>query len=159
MAKQEADTAGIKLVGQNRKARHDFEIIDTFEAGMVLQGTEVKALRDGRVQLKDSFAHISRGEIFVNRVHISPYEAGNFHNHEPERMRKLLMHRAEIRRLIGQTTQKGLTLVPLKIYFKRGRVKMQLGLARGKREFDKRQTIAQRSAQRAIDRAVKEANS
>jgi SsrA-binding protein len=159
MANPEKETEGIKLVGQNRKARHDFEIFDTFEAGMVLQGSEVKALRAGRINLKDSFAHIRRGEIFVSRVHISPYEASNFFNHEPERMRKLLMNRREIRRLIIETTQKGLTLVPLKVYFKRGRAKIQLGLARGKKQYDKRHTIAKRTADRAMDRAVKEANS
>lgn len=149
---------GIKLIGANRKARHDYEILDTVEAGIVLQGSEVKSLRLGKVNLKDSYAHIARGEVFLNNVHISPYEAANYFNHEPERVRKLLLHRKEILRLIGQTQQKGLTLVPLKLYFKRGRAKVQLGLAKGKKQFDKRHDIAKRAAQRAMDRAVKEAN-
>jgi len=147
---------GIRLVVQNRRARRDYEVLDSFEAGIVLQGTEVKSLRAGKVNLKDSYAEVERGEVFLFNVHISPYEQGNRFNHDPERPRKLLLHRAEIRRLIGRTQQQGLTLVPLKLYFKRGRAKVELALVRGKRQFDKRQDIAKRQAQRDVERALKD---
>jgi SsrA-binding protein len=147
---------GSRLIVQNRKARHDFEILDSFETGIVLQGTEVKSLREGKVNLKDSYAAAEKGEIFLYNVHISHYEAGNYFNHEPERPRKLLLHRSEIRRLIGRTDQQGLTLVPLKMYFKKGRAKVELGLVKGKRQYDKRRDIAQRQADREVERALKE---
>jgi SsrA-binding protein len=153
----ETNGQGIKIIVNNRKARYDYEIIDTFEAGMVLYGTEVKALREGKANLKDSFAYIDKNqEVFLNNLHISPYEQANLFNHNPERVRKLLLHRMEIRRLVGRTTQQGLTLVPLKLYFKRGKAKVELALVRGKKQFDKRHAIAERTAQRDIDRAVKE---
>ena len=147
---------GIKIIVQNRKARFDYEILDSYETGIVLQGTEVKSLRAGKVNLKDSFAAIEKGEVVLHSVHISPYEPANRFNHPPERPRKLLLHRGEIRRLIGRTEQKGLTLVPLKLYFKRGKAKVELALVRGKKQFDKRQTIAAREARRDIERALKE---
>lgn len=147
---------GIKIVAHNRKARHDYEILDSFEAGMVLQGTEVKAIREGKITLKDSYAVVQRGEVFLHKVHISHYEPASRFNHELERPRKLLMHRWEIRRLIGQSEQQGLTLVPLKVYFKRGRAKVELALVRGKKLYDKRRDIAKRDADRAIDRALRE---
>lgn len=156
MAEKAQQNDGIKLVVQNRKARRDYEVLDSFETGIVLQGTEVKSLREGKANLKDSYAAVEKGEVFLYNVHISPYEAGNQFNHEPERPRKLLVHRAEIRRLIVKTQQQGLTLVPLKVYFKRGKVKIELALVRGKRQFDKRHDIARRQAQRDVERALKE---
>lgn len=144
------------MVAQNRKARHDYEILDSYETGIVLVGTEVKALRAGKANMKDSFANVEQGELFLYNLHIGAYEPANRFNHEPERRRKLLMHRGEIRRLIGRSQQKGLTLVPLKIYFKRGRAKVQLALARGKRQYDKRRDIASRDAQRDVEREFKD---
>lgn len=155
-AKKQELPEGSRLIVQNRKARHDFEILDSFETGIVLQGTEVKSLREGKVNLKDSYAAAEKGEIFLYNVHISHYEAGNYFNHEPERPRKLLLHRSEIRRLIGRTDQQGLTLVPLKMYFKKGRAKVELGLVKGKRQYDKRRDIAKRQADREVERALKE---
>jgi len=155
-AKKQDLPEGSRLIVQNRKARHDFEILDSFETGIVLQGTEVKSLREGKVNLKDSYAAAEKGEIYLYNVHISHYEAGNNFNHEPERPRKLLLHRSEIRRLIGRTDQQGLTLVPLKMYFKKGRAKVELGLVKGKRQYDKRRDIAQRQADREVERALKE---
>ena len=154
----EADKGGAqeKIIVQNRKARHDFEVLDRVETGIVLRGTEVKSLRDGLITLKDSYATVHRGEIFIHNVHISHYKGGNNFNHETERARKLLLHRSEIRKLTGKTEQQGLTLVPLKIYFKRGKVKVDLGLVRGKKEFDKRHTLAKRQADRDVARALKE---
>ena len=157
MAREKAaQPDGIKLIARNRKARHDYEVIDTYEAGIVLQGTEVKSLRAGKANLKDSYAAVEKGEVFLHHLHISPYEAGSHFNHEPERPRKLLLHRAEIRRLLGRTQQQGLTLVPLKIYFKKGKAKVELALVRGKRQFDKREAIARRQAQRDVERALKD---
>ncbi len=147
---------GTKLVAQNRKARHDYEILDSYETGIVLVGTEVKALRAGKANMKDSFAAVDQGELFLYNLHIGAYEPANRFNHEPERRRKLLMHRGEIRRLLGRSQQRGLTLVPLKIYFKRGRAKVELALARGKRQYDKRRDIASRDAQRDLEREFKE---
>ena len=147
----------MKVVCTNRKARHDYEILETMEAGIVLTGTEVKSLRAGGAHLKDSFATMDNGEVFLMNAHISPYKEGNRFNHEPERTRKLLMHSAEIRRLTGKVMEKGLTLVPLKLYFNdAGKVKVELGLARGKRSVDKRRTIAERDAKREMERAMKE---
>ena len=147
---------GIKVVAENRKARHDYHIEETFEAGMVLTGTEVKSLRQGRANLRDAYAAIENGELFVYNMHISPYTHGNMFNHEPKRTRKLLMHKREIMRLLGQTQEKGYTLVPLKVYFRRGLAKMELALARGKKLYDKREAIARRDEKRRIDRILKE---
>ncbi|HOL18481.1 MAG TPA: SsrA-binding protein SmpB, partial [Bacillota bacterium] len=127
-----------KLISSNRKARHDYHIDETFEAGIVLTGTEVKSARASRVNLKDSYAKIEGNELFLYNMHISPYDQGNRFNHEPLRTRKLRMHKSQIRRLTGKVTEKGYTLVPLKLYLKRGLIKVELGLGRGKRAFDKR---------------------
>ena len=145
----------IKIIVSNRKARRDYEIINTYEAGLQLQGTEVKALRDGRANLKDSYARIEGSEAYLHKVHISEYAQGNQFNHETERKRKLLLHRFEIDRLRGQTNEKGLTLIPLKLYFKRGKAKVEIGVARGKRQYDKRRDIARRDAQREVQVALK----
>lgn len=146
-----------KIVATNRKATHDYFVVESFEAGIVLQGTEIKSLRSGRANLKDSYAKIEGGEVFLYGMHISPYEFGNRENHEPERTRKLLLSKAEIMRLIGKTREKGLTLVPLKIYInERGRAKVELALAKGKHTYDKREAIAERDAQRDVDRALRE---
>lgn len=144
-----------KVVTVNRKARHDYEILETCEAGLVLTGTEVKSLRTGRANLKDSFARIQNGEVWLYHMHISPYSHGNINNHEPTRPRKLLLHRSEIRRLTGKVEERGLTLVPLKVYFKDGYAKVELALARGKRLYDKRQDIARRDAERDVARALR----
>ncbi len=147
----------MKIICTNRKARRDYEIIETMEAGIVLVGTEVKSLRDGHAHLKDSFAAIDDGELYLHNAHINPYRMGNRFNHEPTRTRKLLMHEREIRRLIGKIQEKGLTLIPLRLYFNdSGRVKVELGLARGKRSYDKRREIAERDAKREMRRAEKE---
>ena len=149
-------TAGIKIVAENRKARHDYHIHESYETGMVLTGTEVKSLRAGKANLKDAYARIEKTELMLHNVHISPYDQGNRFNHEPLRTRKLLMHRSEIDKLIGKTQEKGYTLVPLKIYFTHGMAKLQLGLATGKKNYDKRQDAAERDAKREIDRAFRD---
>ncbi|HEX5521481.1 MAG TPA: SsrA-binding protein SmpB [Longimicrobiaceae bacterium] len=146
---------GRTIVVRNRKARHEYHILETWEAGLVLQGTEVKSLRDGRANLQDAFARIDRGEVFLYNLHISPYEAGNRFNHDPLRPRKLLLHRREIRKLIGEVEQQGLTLVPLEIYFRRGRAKTTLALVRGKKLHDKREDLRRRDAEREMERAYK----
>ncbi len=146
----------IKIIVKNRKARHDYAVLDTFEAGIVLTGTEVKSLREGKANLKDSYARAEDGEVFLHNLHISEYGQGNRFNHEPTRTRKLLLHKREIARLLGRVQEKGLTLVPLKLYFKRGRAKVELALARGKRDYDRRHDIARRDAQREMQRALKE---
>ncbi|MBM7551318.1 SsrA-binding protein SmpB [Thalassobacillus pellis] len=143
-------------IAQNRKASHDYFIEETFEAGMVLQGTEIKSIRAKRVNLKDSFATIRKGEVFLHNMHISPYEQGNRYNHEPTRTRKLLLHRKEIDRLIGATQQEGYSLVPLKIYIKNGVAKVLLGLGKGKKKYDKRQVLKEKQMKRDIDRALKD---
>ena len=143
------------LLADNRKARFDYEILDTLEAGMVLLGTEVKAIREGRVNLRDSYAVVERGEVWALNIHISPYSHRGYADHEPMRKRKLLLHKIEIRKLIGRTVEKGLTLVPLRMYFKAGKVKMSIGLARGKKTHDKRETIKTREADRETRAAVK----
>ena len=148
--------AGIKIAAENRKARHDYHIHETYEAGIALTGTEVKALRAGKANLKDAYARIDNAEIMLHNMHISPYEQGNRFNHEPLRTRKLLMHRYEINKLIGKTKEKGYTLVPLKLYFTRGRVKVELGLASGKHTYDKRQDLAERDAKRDMERTLRE---
>ena len=146
----------IKTVATNRKARHDYHIVETMEAGIELRGSEVKSLRMGRASLRDSFARVERGELFLYNMHISPYEKGGHYNPDPRRTRKLLMHRSEIKKLLGKTTQKGFTLVPLKLYFSRGKVKVELALGRGKRSYDKRADLERREAERAIQRALKD---
>ena len=151
-----AKTGAIKIACENRKARHDYFIHETYEAGIELKGTEVKSLRTGKANLKDSYGEIKNGEIFVEHMHISPYEQGNIFNHDPLRRRRLLMHKKEILKLFGKTREKGFTLIPLKIYFKNGRAKMELALASGKHNYDKRATLAEKSAKRDIDRAMRE---
>ncbi len=148
----------IKTVAQNKKARHEYFIEETYEAGIELTGTEVKSIRQGRVNIRESFAYIRNSEVFVSGMHISPYEQGNIFNQDPLRDRKLLLHKYEINKLIGLTQQKGLTLIPTQLYFKKGRVKVELAIARGKKLFDKRRDIAERDAKREIDRRVKEYN-
>lgn len=145
-----------KAFAKNRKAYHDYHIEETFEAGMVLTGTEVKSIRSGRLNLKDSYARVENSEIYVHNMHISPYEQGNRFNHEPLRKRKLLLHRREISRLIGLTREKGYTLVPTKVYAKKGFIKMEIALAKGKKQYDKRDALAEKEAKREVERAFKE---
>jgi SsrA-binding protein len=142
-------------IAENRKAFHDFHLLDTFEAGLVLLGTEVKAIREGRVNLRDSFARVEDGEVFIYNVHISPYSHRGYADHEPLRRRKLLLHRSEIRKLIGKTVEKGMTLVPTRLYFKDGRVKAAVSIAKGKKDYDKRETIKKRETDRETRAAVK----
>ena len=150
---------GIKIAAENRKARHDYSIHETFEAGIELVGTEVKALRAGKANLKDAYAQVTKtAEVYVYNLHISPYEQGNQFNHEPLRPRRLLLHRAEIRRLIGKVKEKGYALIPLKLYFTHGLVKMELALATGKKLYDKRHTMAEKDAKREMDRTLTERN-
>ncbi len=149
--------SGETIVATNRKAFHDYFIEEKFEAGIVLQGTEVKSLRDGRANLQDSYASARDGEVFLYNCHISPYSHGNIMNHDPTRPRKLLLHKKEINKLMGKTQQKGLTLVPLRIYFsKRGHAKVEIGLAKGKKLYDRRESIKAREAGREVERAIKE---
>ncbi|MCM3339354.1 MULTISPECIES: SsrA-binding protein SmpB [unclassified Paenibacillus] len=146
-----------KVLAQNKKASHDYFIEDTYEAGMVLTGTEIKSLRMGKANISDSFATIRKGEIFIHNMHISPFEQGNRYNPtDPTRARKLLLHKAQISKLIGQTKQEGYTLVPLKIYVRNGFAKLLIGLGRGKKNYDKRATEAKRDADRQIQRALRE---
>ena len=152
------EKAGTKIIAVNRKARHDYFIDETFEAGISLVGTEVKSLRCGTVNMKDSYCIIKDGEIFVVGLHISPYEKGNIFNRDPLRTRRLLMHKREIMKLFGQVQREGYSLIPLSLYFKHSRVKLELGLARGKKLHDKRDSIAQRDAKREIDRTLKSRN-
>ena len=149
-------TKGTKTITENRQARHEYFVLESFEAGIELTGTEVKSIRQGSVNLKDSWCSIENGELFIKQMHISPYEKGNIYNRDPLRVRRLLMHKAEIHRLLGKVKQDGLTLVPLSLYFKDSRVKVQLGLCKGKKLFDKRADAAKRDAKRTIDRAMKE---
>ena len=144
-----------KLIASNRRARHNFDVLETVEAGLVLQGTEVKALRDGRADLKESYARVEGGEAWLLGCHVSPYAQGNRANHEPLRPRKLLLHKREIARLMGKVMERGLTLVPLRLYFKGGRVKVELGLARGRKTLDKRHVIREREERREMDRALR----
>ncbi len=145
-----------KVIAQNKKAHHDYFIEETYEAGIVLQGTEIKSIRAGKVNLKDSYAKIENGEVFLHQMHISPYEQGNRFNHDPLRTRKLLLHRKEINKLIGLTKEQGYSLVPLKIYLKNGFAKITLALAKGKKKYDKREELKKREAKRDIERAFKE---
>ena len=141
-----------RIAISNRKARHDYEVLDTFEAGIVLKGSEVKSLRLGNANLQDSYAYLKEGEVWLSGMHISPYEQANILNHDPLRERKLLLHKKEIRKLVGKTSEKGLTLIPLKVYFKSGRAKAEIGLCRGKRSYDKRAAIAKRESEREMRR-------
>ncbi len=145
-----------KTVTENRKARHDYHIEDTYEAGMVLVGTEVKSLRNGRANLKDAYGRIRNGEVFLHQMHIGAYAFAHYGNHEPLRKRKLLLHKTEIRKLTGKVNEKGYSLIPLKVYFKDGKAKVILALARGKRQYDKRQAIRKRDQKRELDRARKD---
>ena len=148
--------ANMKTIAQNKKARHDYFVGETYEAGIELCGTEVKSLRAGRVNLKDSWCSIVDGEIFVNGMHISPYEQGNIFNRDPMRVRKLLMHKKEILKLYGTVKQTGYSLIPISLYFKDSKVKLQVGLCKGKELYDKRADMAERSAKRDMERAIKE---
>ena len=150
--------ASLKTIAQNKKARHDYFIEESYEAGIELFGTEVKSIRQGRVNLKDSWCSIDNGEIFVNGMHISPYEQGNIFNRDPMRVRKLLMHKKEITRLYGIVKQTGYSLIPISLYFKDSRVKVQVGLCKGKKLYDKREDMAKRAAKRDMERAIKEQN-
>ncbi len=144
-----------QVVAQNKKARHDYFVLETYEAGIELFGTEVKSIRKGKINLKDSWCSIDAGEIFANGMHISHYEQGNIFNRDPMRVKRLLMHKKEINRLLGVTKQQGLTLIPLSVYFLKGRAKLEIGLCKGKKNYDKRETLAKRDAQRDIERAAK----
>jgi len=142
-------------ITENRKAFHDYHVIETFEAGVVLLGTEIKAIREGRVNLRDSFARLENGEVFLYNVNISPYSHRGYADHDPLRRRKLLLHRREIRKLIGRTVEKGMTLVPIRMYYTQGRVKVAVSLAKGKKEYDKRETIKRRESDRETRAAIK----
>ena len=155
MSADTADAAGILIVVRNRRARHEYEVLEKHEAGLVLTGTEVKSLRAGKANLQDAFARFERGELWLNNLHISPYEQGNRFNHDPLRPRKLLLQRRELRKLIGQVEQQGLTLVPLDIYFRRGIAKVTLALVRGKKLHDKRDDLRKKDAEREMERAYK----
>ena len=141
-----------RIAISNRKARHEYEVLDSFEAGIVLKGSEVKSLRLGNANLQDSYAYMKQAELWLSGMHINPYEQANILNHEPRRERKLLLHKKEIRKLVGKTSEKGLTLIPLKVYFKNGRAKVELGLCRGKRSYDKRAAIKKRDTEREMRR-------
>lgn len=150
-----AQQKGTKQIAENRKARHEFYVLESFEAGIELFGTEVKSLREGAVNLKESWCEIKNGELYIKQMHISPYEKGNIFNRDPVRDRRLLMHKREIMRLFGEVKQQGLTLIPLSLYFKNSRVKVQLGLCKGKKLYDKREAAAKKDAAREIERADK----
>ena len=145
-----------RLLADNRKARHDYHILHTYEAGIVLLGTEVKSIREGRVNLRDSFARVEGGEVFIYNIHVSPYSHRGYADHEPTRRRKLLLHKGEISRLIGKTVERGMTLVPVRMYLKNGRVKVVVGVAKGKKLYDKRETLRRREAERETRRAIKQ---
>jgi SsrA-binding protein len=151
-----AENAPIKIVSENRKARHDYLILDQFEAGMVLTGTEVQSMRLGKVNLKDAYAKIKNGEVFLYQMHIGPYPFAYYDNHEPLRTRKLLLHRREINRLFAKANEQGHTLVPLRVYFKKGKAKVVIAIAKGKRAYDKRESIRKREHDREMDRARKQ---
>lgn len=155
MAKQKEER---KLVANNKKAYHDYFIDETYEAGVVLHGTEVKSLRMGKCSIKESFIRIENGEVFVYGMHVSPYEKGNLFNKDPLRVKKLLLHKYEINKLAGRVAEKGYTLVPLQVYFKEGKVKVEIGLARGKKLYDKREDMAKKDAQREIEKEFKNRN-
>ena len=157
MASQDTKASGDRAIATNRRARHEYEILETVEAGLVLRGTEVKSLRDGQVNFKDSYASIRNGEGWLLGCHINPYSHGTDANHDPERDRKLLLHKREIARLSGKISERGLTLVPLRLYFKEGRAKVELGLARGKKLHDKRATLREREVRREMDKDARAA--
>ncbi len=144
-----------KSIAQNRRARHDYHVLESFEAGIELRGTEVKSLRDGRVNFKDSYVDVAGGELHLVGAHISPYEQGNIYNHDPERSRRLLMHKREILRLASQVAEKGLTVIPLRMYFKHGIVKVEIGLCRGKKLHDKRESVKEQEAKRDMERYIR----
>jgi len=144
-----------RIIADNRKAAHDYHLLETFEAGMVLVGTEVKAIREGRANLRDSYCRVEGGEVFAYNIHISPYSSRGYADHEPTRRRKLLLHRQEIRKLVGKTVERGMTLVPLRMYFKNGRIKLAISLAKGKKTHDKRETVKRRDAERETRAAIK----
>ena len=152
------EKTALKTISDNRNAMHDYFILESYEAGIELTGTEVKSIRDGGLNLKDSWISIDNGELFIKQMHISPYEKGNIFNKDPLRTRKLLMHKREIMKLLGQVKQDGLTLIPISVYFKGSRVKVQVGLCKGKKQHDKRDAMAQRDAKRTIDRELKMRN-
>ena len=157
MADKKKDN-GLETVARNKKAYHDYFVLESFEAGIELFGTEVKSVRQGKVNLKDAWCSIEKGEIYVNGMHISPYEVGNIVNRDPMRKRRLLMHKREINRLYGQLKQQGLTLIPLSAYFNRGRLKIQVGLCKGKKNYDKRESIARKDAEREAARELRSRN-
>lgn len=146
---------GVKIIADNKKARFDYEITEKFEAGLVLTGSEVKSIRDGAVNLKDSYISFRNGEAFLQSAHISEYKASSYNNHHPERLRKLLMHKEEINKIMGRVQEKSLSCIPLKMYFKNGRVKLEIGLGRGKKKHDKRQSIKKKESDRELARALK----
>ena len=152
------DKSGIKIAAQNRKAHHDYFVEDRYEAGIELFGTEVKSIRKGTLNLKDSYAVAKDGEVYVHHMHISPYEQGNIFNRDPDRPKRLLLHKREIRKLQEAQKQDGFALIPLSVYFKNSRVKLELGVCRGKKNYDKRDAIAKRDAKREMDRAMREKN-
>jgi SsrA-binding protein len=149
-------SGGIKVIAENRKARHDYFVEERYEAGIILTGTEIKSIRAARVNLKDSYAEIVNGEVWLNQMHISPYEQGNRFNHDPLRKRKLLLNRSEINKLLGKVQQQGMTLIPLKIYLKQGLAKIELGLCKGKKSYDKRDDLANRDAKRQMERELRD---
>lgn len=149
-------SGGIKVISDNRKAYHEYFVEEKLETGIILTGTEIKSIRNGRVNLKDSFARVENGEVWLYQMHISPYEQGNRFNHDPLRKRKLLLNRSEISKLVGKVQQEGLTLVPTKIYLRKGLAKLELGICKGKKNYDKRQDIAERDAKREIDRHLRD---
>ena len=151
-------SGGVKVIAENRKAFHDYFIEDRIEAGIILTGTEIKSIRNGRINLKDSYARIDNGEVWVHQLHISPYEQGNRFNHDPLRPRKLLLHRSEINKLVGKIQQQGLTLIPIKIYLKKGMAKVELAVGQGKKNYDKRQALAEKEGKRDIERALRDRN-
>lgn len=144
-----------KIIATNRKAFHDFAILERYTAGMVLSGTEIKSIRNGRINLKDSYAHIDKGEVWIHKMHISPYEQGNRYNHDPERVRKLLLTKQEIIKLIGKTKESGITLIPLEIFLENGWAKLEIGVAKAKKLHDKRDTLIKKATDREIERAMK----
>ena len=157
MAKTEklAAEGGTRLISQNKKAFHDYEIVERVEAGLVLLGTEVKSMREGRANLKDSYARVKKSEVYLYGLHISPYSHASPDAHEPERVRKLLLHKSEIKRLLGKTAERGFSLIPLRLYFSKGIAKVELGLAKGKKEYDKRESIKRKEETRELDRLKK----
>lgn len=159
MPAKKKDADGITTVARNKKAYHDFTVLESFEAGIELFGTEVKSCRQGKINLKDAWCSIDKGEVFVNGMHISPYEHGNIFNRDPDRKRKLLLHRREIDRLFGTLKTQGYTLIPLSAYFRKGKLKIQVGLCKGKKNYDKRDAIARKDAEREKQRAMKERGS